>query len=75
MYYAQAWHIVWEEEPLFADDFQAWANGPVIPALYAAHRGMFQVTRPAAQQRVQRLHDRLQSGAALGAQQGLHLLT
>lgn len=43
MYYSQAWHMVWEEEPLFADDFQAWANGPVLPALYARHRGMFKV--------------------------------
>lgn len=43
MYYAQAWNMVWEEEPLFADDFQAWANGPVLPALYAHHRGMFKV--------------------------------
>lgn len=44
MYYSQAWNLVWEEEPLFADDFQAWANGPVLPALYARHRSMFKVT-------------------------------
>lgn len=43
MYYAQAWNLVWEEEPLFNDDFQAWANGPVLPTLYARHRGMFKV--------------------------------
>jgi uncharacterized phage-associated protein len=43
MYYAQAWSLVWEEEPLFSSDFQAWANGPVLPALYACHRGMFKV--------------------------------
>jgi uncharacterized phage-associated protein len=43
MYYAQAWNLVWEEEALFGDDFQAWANGPVLPALYARHRGMFKV--------------------------------
>lgn len=43
MYYAQAWSLVWEEEPLFTNDFQAWANGPVLPALYARHRGMFKV--------------------------------
>jgi uncharacterized phage-associated protein len=45
MFYSQAWHMVWEEEPLFADDFQAWANGPVLPALYDRHRGMFKVDR------------------------------
>lgn len=43
MYYAQAWNLVWEEEQLFPDDFQAWANGPVLPNLYARHRGMFKV--------------------------------
>lgn len=43
MYYAQAWNLVWEEEPLFNSDFQAWANGPVLPTLYARHRGMFKV--------------------------------
>ncbi|WP_043755757.1 Panacea domain-containing protein [Imhoffiella purpurea] len=43
LYYAQAWNLVWEEEPLFEDDFQAWANGPVLPSLYAMHRGMFKV--------------------------------
>ncbi|MGL6564828.1 Panacea domain-containing protein [Aeromonas hydrophila] len=43
MYYSQAWNLVWEEEPLFADDFEAWANGPVLPALYGRHRGMFKV--------------------------------
>ncbi|SEF93163.1 Uncharacterized phage-associated protein [Alcanivorax sp. DSM 26293] len=44
MYYAQAWHMVWEEEPLFTDDdFQAWANGPVLPSIYDKHRGQFKV--------------------------------
>jgi uncharacterized phage-associated protein len=43
-YYAQAWSLVWDEEPLFPDQFQAWANGPVCPALYAAHRGEFLIS-------------------------------
>lgn len=42
-YYAQAWHLVWDEEPLFAEPIEAWANGPVIRALYKAHRGEFRV--------------------------------
>jgi uncharacterized phage-associated protein len=37
-YYSQAWHLVWDEEPLFPEPIQAWANGPVAPALYARHR-------------------------------------
>lgn len=43
MFYAQAWNLVWNEEPLFHEDFQAWANGPVLPGLYGRHRGMFSV--------------------------------
>lgn len=43
MYYAQAWNLVWEEKPLFDDDFEAWANGPVLPKLYKKHCGLFNV--------------------------------
>ncbi|WP_343654512.1 Panacea domain-containing protein [Paraburkholderia caribensis] len=40
-YYSQAWHAVWSEAPLFPEKFEAWANGPVAPALYERHRGLF----------------------------------
>lgn len=40
-YYGQAWHLVWDEEPLFTDRVEAWANGPVVPSLYQIHRGRF----------------------------------
>ncbi|WP_257479065.1 Panacea domain-containing protein [Acidipropionibacterium jensenii] len=43
-YYAQAWQLVWEGRPLFDEEFQAWASGPVCPQLYEAHRGTFTVT-------------------------------
>lgn len=43
-YYCQAWHAVWEEEPLFEEKIEAWANGPVIPALYNQHRGQFTIS-------------------------------
>ncbi len=43
MYYCQCWSLVWDEEPLFEEDFQAWANGPVLPDLYVHHRGQFKV--------------------------------
>lgn len=43
-YYSQAWHLVWEEKPLFDDPIQAWANGPVIRALYDKHKGLFYVS-------------------------------
>ena len=42
-YYAQAWSLVWDDEPLFAERIEAWANGPVCPALYARHRGIFKI--------------------------------
>lgn len=41
VYYAQAWHLVWEDKELFSEEIQAWANGPVIPDLYNRHHGSF----------------------------------
>lgn len=43
-YYCQAWSLAWDDKPLFEEDFQAWANGPVCPALYYIHKGMFAVS-------------------------------
>jgi uncharacterized phage-associated protein len=43
VYYAQAWHTAWTGRPLFSDRIEAWANGPVTPALYQQHRGQFTV--------------------------------
>jgi uncharacterized phage-associated protein len=43
VYYSQAWHLVWEDKPLFADRIEAWANGPVVPNLYREHRGRFMI--------------------------------
>ena len=44
VYYCQAWSLVWEERPIYEDRIEAWANGPVVPSLYAAHRGQHRVT-------------------------------
>jgi uncharacterized phage-associated protein len=44
VYYSQAWSLVWDENPLFDEEIQAWANGPVVPSLYAAHKGQFKIT-------------------------------
>ena len=44
LYYAQAWSLVWDEKPLFSARIEAWANGPVVPHLYATHRGCFEVS-------------------------------
>jgi|SRR5882724_2188517 len=40
-YYSQAWHAVWSDAQLFPERIEAWANGPVVPALYEKHRGQF----------------------------------
>lgn len=38
-YYSYGYHLAWEERQLFPERFEAWANGPVCPDLYARHRG------------------------------------
>jgi uncharacterized phage-associated protein len=43
VYYAQAWAAVWDDEPIFNEVIEAWANGPVCPALYDVHRGQFKI--------------------------------
>lgn len=44
VYYCQAWHLVWREEPLFSETIQAWAGGPVVYQLYKKHRGAYSVS-------------------------------
>jgi uncharacterized phage-associated protein len=44
LYYSQAWSLVWDEETLFKEPIEAWANGPVVPSVYAVHRGEFQLS-------------------------------
>jgi uncharacterized phage-associated protein len=44
VYYSQAWSVVWDERPLFVEPIEAWANGPVVRALYETHRGQFSLT-------------------------------
>ena len=42
-YYSQAYSLVHYGKPLFDEDFEAWASGPVCPALFAVHRDKFVV--------------------------------
>ena len=44
VYYSQAWSIVWDEKPMFAEKIEAWASGPVVRELYDEHKGMFQIS-------------------------------
>lgn len=43
LYYCQAWTLVWDERPLFRENIEAWANGPVIRELFNFHKGMFTI--------------------------------
>lgn len=39
-YYAQAWAMVWDDKPLFDEEFSAWATGPVCCELQNAIQGV-----------------------------------
>lgn len=34
LYYAQAWSLVLLKKPMFNEEIQAWAHGPVVPEVY-----------------------------------------
>ncbi|CAO5228436.1 Panacea domain-containing protein [Frankia sp. AgKG'84/4] len=54
VYYSQAWHLALHGEPLFPDEVEAWAQGPIVGRLY--RRQAFEVDIwPAGDQ--QRLSD------------------
>ncbi len=44
LYYCQAWSLVWDDKPIFRARIEAWANGPVVPSVYARHRGKFELS-------------------------------
>ncbi len=43
LYYCQAWYLVWNDKPLFRENIEAWANGPVVRELYNFHKGLFNI--------------------------------
>lgn len=45
LYYCQAWHLVWEDRPLFTESIEAWSNGPVIRELFNFHQGLYWITQ------------------------------
>jgi uncharacterized phage-associated protein len=38
LYYAQAWHLVFQDQPLFGESIEAWIHGPVIPVVYQRYK-------------------------------------
>ena len=45
IYYSQAWSLVWDDDALFPEEIEAWANGPVVRDLYDAHRREYRMSR------------------------------
>ena len=45
VYYSQAWSLVWDDDALFPEEIEAWANGPVVRELYDTHRREYRVSR------------------------------
>lgn len=43
VYYSQAWALAWTDKPIFEEDYEAWANGPVCPELFQLHKKKFLV--------------------------------
>ncbi|WP_298708331.1 type II toxin-antitoxin system antitoxin SocA domain-containing protein [Chitinophaga sp.] len=41
IYYAQAWHLVMYDEPLFEDRIEAWGHGPTVPSVYKRFKDEF----------------------------------
>jgi len=44
LYYCQAWSLVWDDQPMFPERIEAWANGPVVRELFEMHRGKFGIS-------------------------------
>lgn len=38
LYYAQAWRLVFEDEPLFNDSCEAWVHGPVVARVFGEYK-------------------------------------
>jgi len=50
VYYSQARCLVVEDDLLFDNRIEAWANGPVVPDLFHAHSGKYMIGRGALDQ-------------------------
>jgi len=37
--------LVWDEEILFYEKIEAWANGPIIKELYDSHKGKYKIKK------------------------------
>ena len=39
LYYAQAWYLALNGDPLFDERIEAWVHGPVVPPVYGMYKG------------------------------------
>ncbi|MFF1635928.1 Panacea domain-containing protein [Leifsonia sp. NPDC058248] len=47
VYYSKAWSLVWDDDPLFGERIEAWANGPVCRSLYSTYHREYMIETPA----------------------------
>lgn len=38
LYYVQAWHLVYSDEPIIDEEFEAWLHGPVLRSVWNFYR-------------------------------------
>lgn len=43
LYYAQAWHLAWYNQPLFSEEIEAWRDGPVVRQVWTKTTGLHTV--------------------------------
>lgn len=46
VYYSKAWSLVWDNDELFGERIEAWANGPVCRSLYSTYHREFKISVP-----------------------------
>jgi len=46
LYYCQGWHLGWTGSPLFDEVIEAWANGPVVAAVWRARKYGYEAPPP-----------------------------
>src|SRR5258706_8501500 len=68
LYYAQAWSLVWDQESLFADDFEAWREGPVARAACSEDRHGSSRPPPPGSEPLTSAHATIQAVVALYGQ-------
>jgi uncharacterized phage-associated protein len=44
VYYSQAWHLARYSEAIFAEEIEAWVEGPVVRSLWSKHRKFYSIS-------------------------------